>query len=92
MRQKLLNKFCLRLFKFPFLHDSQEMQIFLSPNIADIKKALSSLSNQTTEDLLYKYKDAFVDFYETYDHQVGRQKICDFQNFLKKAVSNIRVI
>ena len=91
MRQKLLDKFCLRLFKFPFLRDSEEMKLFLSSSVTDVKKALNGLNSHTQEDLLAKYKSAFVDFYEAYDAAAGRQKITDFQTFLKKALSNIRV-
>ncbi len=91
MRQKLLDKFCLRLFKFPFLRDSDEMKLFLSSSVTDVKKSLNSLIGHSQEDLLAKYKSAFVDFNETYDAAKGRQKITDFQTFLKKALSNIRV-
>ena len=91
MRQKLLDKFCLRLFKFPFLVEAEEMKLFLNSSVTDVKKALNSISSQSPEDLLAKYKRAFVDFYEAYDATAGRQKITDFQTFLKKALSNIRV-
>jgi hypothetical protein len=91
MRQKLLNKFCLRLFKFPYFKDCEEMKIFLSSSISDVKKALNGLNQHSHEELLEKYKDAFVDFYEGYDAVSGRQKVCDFQNFLKKSLTNIRV-
>jgi len=92
MRQKLLNKFCLRLFKFPFLRESEEMKIFLNSSVTDVKKALNSMRNPLQEDLLDKYKSSFVDFSDNYDAMVGRQKIIDFQTFLKKALSNIRVL
>jgi len=91
MRQKLLDKFCLRLFKFQFLRDSEEMKIFLNSSITDVKKALNSISNHSQEDLLAKYQSSFVDYFLNYDETVGRQKITDFQTFLKKALSNIRV-
>lgn len=92
MRQKLLNKFCLRLFKFPFFRESEEMKIFLNSSVTDVKKALNNITNHSQEDLLSKYKDAFIDFFDNYDATAGRQKITDFQTFLKKALSNIRVI
>ena len=91
MRQKLLNKFCQRLYKLEYLMKSEEMQLFLSNTVTDVKKALSGLPIQTTEDLVQKYKEVFVDFHENYDAAAGRQKICDFQLFLKKALSNLRV-
>jgi hypothetical protein len=67
------------------------MKLFLNPSVSDLKKASNSLSNHSQEDLLTKYKSAFVDFYEAYDATAGRQKITDFQTFLKKGLSNIRV-
>jgi hypothetical protein len=91
MRQKLLNKFSLSLFKFPFLKDSDEIKIFLKEDIQDLKKELGKLNEQNTLDLLNKYKISFTDYVENYDIQVGRHKINEFQNFLKKALLNIRV-
>jgi hypothetical protein len=61
---KLLNKFCLKLSKFQVMFTSEEMKVFFSPNIADIKKALGTLPNQSYEELYLKYKRAFPDFYE----------------------------
>ena len=63
-RVKLLNKFCLKLSKFQVMFSSEEMKVFFSPNILDMKKVLDSLPNQSYEDLYLKYKRAFPDFYE----------------------------
>ena len=90
-RQKLLNKFCLSLFKFSFLRDSEEMKIFLKPDIQDVKKDLGKFTEQNNEELIIKYKTFFTDYSENYDVLTGRHKINEFQNFLKKALLNIRV-
>ena len=90
-RQKLLNKFCLCLFEFPFLRDSEEMKIFLKPELQDIKKELVKIPEQNSEKLLNKYKTFFAEYSENYDVTAGRHKINEFQNFLKKALVNIRV-
>ena len=74
------------------MRDCEEMKIFLNSSVTDVKKGLNSLLGNTAEDLLEKYKKSFVDFYQAYDAAAGRQKITDFQTFLKKALSNIRVI
>lgn len=91
MRQKLLNKFCISLFKFNFLRDSEEVKIFLKPDLQDVKRELGKISEQSTEDLLQKYKNSLNNYSENYDVQAGRHKINEFQNFLKKALLNIRV-
>jgi len=90
-RQKLLNKFCLSLFKFPFLRDSEEMKIFLKGDIQDVKKELGKINEQSLEELLQKYKTFLTEYTENYDVQAGRHKVNEFQNFLKKALLNIRV-
>jgi hypothetical protein len=91
MRQKLLNKFCLSLFKFPFLRDSEELKIFLKVDLQDVKKELGKLTEQNTEEILNKYKLVFPDNEENYDAEEGRKKINEFQNFFKKALINIKV-
>lgn len=92
MRQKLLNKFCLNIYKFNSLRESEELKIFLKADVQDVKKELTKLPQEPNfEDLLLKYKTFFVDYPENYDVQAGRHKINEFQNFLKKALLNIRV-
>jgi hypothetical protein len=63
MRMKLLNTFCLKLYKFQDMFNSDEMKIFFS-NVQDVKKALSSLHPHNYEELLLKYRKAFPNFYE----------------------------
>jgi hypothetical protein len=63
MRMKLLNKFCLKLYKHQPIFNSDEMKIFLS-NSTDVQKSLSSLQVQNYEELLSKYKTAFSDYNE----------------------------
>jgi hypothetical protein len=60
---KLLDKFCSKLYKFQPIFHSEEMKIFFS-NSTDIKKSLSGLSTENYEDLLLKYKNSFLDYYE----------------------------
>ncbi len=90
MRQKLLNKFCVKISKFQTIFQSEEMKIFFS-NITDIKKGLGSLPNQTYEEIHLKYKRAFPDYYESYEAAPARVKINEFQVFLKKALANLKV-
>jgi hypothetical protein len=40
------------------------MKIFLSSQLTDTQKGLSSLPNQSYEELLLKYRRAFPDFYD----------------------------
>ena len=91
MRQKLLNTFCLKLFKFTHLMNSEEMKIFLSPSVTEVKKTLNTIESHPHEELLKKYHDSFDNYYEAYDSVIGRKKINDFQAFLKKSSSNLKV-
>jgi len=55
---KLLNAFCIKLYKNQVIFNSDEMKIFLS-HTSDIKKQFSTLSNQNYPEMLLKYREAF---------------------------------
>lgn len=81
----------MSLFKFPYLRESEELKIFLKADIQEVKKELGKLQQEDTEVLINKYKNYFNGYNENFDVQAGRHKINEFQNFLKKALLNIRV-
>ena len=67
------------------------MRVFLS-NTADVPKALSNLHNQSYDDIVSKYSKAFPDFYKSFDVSPAKTKVLDFQKFLKKGLTNLKVI
>lgn len=63
---KLLEKFCVKLYNFPHIFKSEEMNIMLSPKVSDASKSLDSLPQQSTEMLLDKYKICFSEMVNVY--------------------------
>lgn len=97
-RMKLLNKFCLKLYKFEHsLFNSDEMKIFFTAgDNFDVKKGLSSLPDQTYEELNIKYKKALdpngivKEMIDPNTLTTAKARINDFQVFLKKALANVK--
>lgn len=88
-RMRLLNEFCLRLSKFPFLFESEEVKLFQTTT-SDVTKALDKLPKLKYQDILEKYKVAFPDFSEGYDLILGQTKAKELLMFLKKTLKNIK--
>ena len=58
----------------------------------DIAKALEKLPPHNDGEILEKYRTAFPEYYEAYDLILGKGKLKEFQGFLKKTLTNIKVI
>ena len=89
-RMRLLNSFCHKLSKSSFLFESEEVKLFQA-NSPDVSKALDKLKPHNDGEILEKYKAAFPDYYEAYDLILGKGKLKEFQGFLKKTLTNIKV-
>ncbi len=58
-----MNKFFFKLTKFKDIFNSKEMKIFLS-GTNDVKKALENLKKPSYDELVLKYKETFLDYYD----------------------------
>ena len=90
-RMRLLNLFTERFAKFDYLLSSEEFKLFRSDK-PDFIKQLDKLPPVNYEDMLEKYKLSFSNFkfLDAYDENLGRERVLDFLNTLKKAHSNIK--
>ena len=89
-RMRLLNRFCLNLSNIDYLYSSDETSLFKG-NTPDLANAITKLPDLSSEDYLAKLKDAFPQYNENYDIIIGKQKINEFDIFLKKSLKNIEV-
>ena len=87
-RMRLLNRFCLNLSNIDYLYRAEETNIFRN-NIPDVANAINKLPELNYSDMLNRMKEAFPEFNENYDIIVGKSKISEFDNFLKKYTKNI---
>ena len=60
-RIEQINRFCVKLSNIPYLFNSSETQMFLQ-NTSDVIKTMNNLQNESYEDMLNKYQEAFPDF------------------------------
>jgi hypothetical protein len=87
-RMRLLNRFCLNLSNIDYLYRAEETNIFRN-NVPDVANAINKLPELNYSDMLARMKEAFPEYNENYDIIVGKSKISDFENFLKKCQKNI---
>ena len=89
-RMRLLNRFCLNLSNIDYLYSSDETSIFKS-TAQDVANSINKLPELTLEETLNRMKEAFPQYNEAYDILLGKQKINDFDNFLKKFLKTIEL-
>ena len=87
-RMRLLNRFCLNLSNIDYLYSSDEVSLFKS-NSQDLANSLYKLPELNLEELLNRMKQAFPSYNENYDILIGKPKINEFDNFLKKYLKTI---
>ena len=87
-RMRLLNRFCLNLSNIDYLYSSDETSIFKS-TAQDVANSINKLPELTLEETLNRMKEAFPQYNEAYDILLGKPKINDFDNFLKKFLKTI---
>ena len=87
-RMRLLNRFCLNLSNIEYLYKAEETNIFRN-NIPEVANAINKLPELTLSEILARMKEAFPEYNENYDIIVGKEKIKDFEEFLKKCQKHI---
>jgi hypothetical protein len=90
IRMRLLNRFCLNLSKIDYLYKSEEVNIFKN-NIPEVTNAIEKLPNLTYGEILARMKEAFPNANESYDIILGKSKINEFDQFLKKTLKNLEI-
>ena len=90
-RMRLLNRFCLNLSKIEYLYKSEEGNIFRT-NIPEVANAINKLPELNYTDMLNRMKEAFPKFNDSYDIISGKNKISEFDSFLKKFQKKIEVL
>ena len=81
-RMRLLNRFCLNLSNIEYLYKAEEANIFRS-NIPEVANAINKLPELNYTEMLNRMKEAFPKFKESYDIISGKNKISEFDAFLK---------
>ena len=87
-RMRLLNRFCLNLSNIEYLYKAEETNIFRN-NIPEVANAINKLPELTLGEILARMKEAFPEYNENYDIIVGKSKISEFDQFLKKCQKHI---
>ena len=88
IRLRLLNRFCLNLSKIDYLYNSEETNIFKG-NSQDIANLINKLPELSLEEIVKRMKEAFPQYDENYDILLGKPKITEFNNYLKKHLKTI---
>ena len=88
VRMRLLNRFLLELSEIDYLYNSEEAKMFRS-NITDIATTLEKLPTLSYMEILERMKVAFPWNNENYDIILGKTKIAEFEDFLKRTLKNI---
>ena len=83
-RLRLLNRFCLNLSNIKYLYESEESNIFRK-NISDVGIVINKLPELSLCDILTRMKEAFPEYNNHYDINQAKNKIIDFELFLKKS-------
>ena len=71
MRIEMINRFCKKLSKIPYLFNSDEMELFLQ-NSSNVPKTLDGIKADTYEELLKKYSSVFTDYDDNFDTVAGK--------------------
>ena len=87
-RMRLLNRFCLNLSNIEYLYKAEETNIFRN-NIPEVANAINKLPELSLSEILARMKEAFPEYNENYDILVGKEKIIDFDKFLKNCLKHI---
>jgi hypothetical protein len=89
LRKEMLNRFCLRISKYPFLFKSDEMICFME-NVRDVSKALASFEPLSYEALLKRYSITFTNYDDNFDVLQGKANQTSFLQKLKETVPKLK--
>lgn len=84
-RRKGLDVFCKAITAIPYLHYSDEYQLFIKTNNPDIEKALSVFQKVTAEDIIARYSTSFSDLAGKELNNEVMSKISNFRMLITKA-------
>ncbi len=90
-RMRLLNSFCFKLSKIPYLFKSTEVKIFKTCQ-SDISKEFEKMNKISKREIYLRYRLIFKDYYESYDYIIGKGKISEFKIIFQNILINLRVI
>ena len=89
-RMRLLNRFCLNLSEIDYLYNCDETSMFKGNN-QEVATLINKIPEMTLDETLHRMKGAFPNYNENYDILLGKPKIIDFDNFLKKYLKTIEL-
>ncbi len=90
-RMRLLNAFCFKLSKIPYLFKSNEVKIFKTCQ-SDISKEFEKMKKIGKREIFLRYRLIYKDYHESYDYLIGKGKINEFKKFFQNILINLRVI
>ena len=90
-RMRLLNAFCFKLSKIPYLFKSDEVKIFKTCQ-SDISKEFEKMKKIGKREIFLRYRLIYKDYHESYDYLIGKGKINEFKKFFQNILINLRVI
>ena len=90
-RMRLLNAFCFKLSKIPYLFKSNEVKIFKTCQ-SDISKEFEKMKKIGKREIFLRYRLIYKDYHESYDYLIGKGKINEFKIFFQNILINLRVI
>ena len=88
-RLRLLNIFCEKLSKFPFLWTSETVVRFQTLN-GEFSKLIDKSPKENIINILNKYKNCFKGYTSAYDIILGKSKMSEFLNFFKRVERTIK--
>ena len=89
MRIEMINRFCKKLSKIPYLFNSDEMELFLQ-NSSNVPKTLDGIKADTYEELLKKYSSVFTDYDDNFDTVAGKTEQESFAKQLSQNYPKLR--
>ena len=89
LRVEMINRFCKKLSKIPYLFNSDEMELFLQ-NSSNVPKTLDGIKADTYEELLKKYSSVFTDYDDNFDTVAGKTEQESFAKQLSQNYPKLR--
>ena len=90
-RMRLLNSFCFKLSKIPYLFKSDEVKIFKTCQ-SDISKEFEKIKKISKREIYLRYRLIFKTYSESYDYIIGKGKISEFKMLFQNILIFLRVI
>lgn len=88
-RMRLLNEFCFKLSKFPYLIQSEEANVFMTER-NEVAKTIEKIKKEDYPQLKERYLNSFSNYYENYDIILGKGKMTEIASFVKRAMKNMK--